>query len=151
VPFVLTRPGEGKPRSTVFAQREAGVDGLLLVLEACGAMLVAMVRTAAPEARAFHGFGTADAEGSAAMGLVETLVHMDDVAKGLGLDWTPPAGLCARSLHRLFPDAPTDTDPWATLLWATGRGELVGREPLDRWRWYSAPRSNSRAAVDPLG
>ena len=37
------------------------------------------------------------------MGVVETLVHTHDVAAGLGLTWTPPAGLCARALARLFP------------------------------------------------
>ncbi|MEZ0069212.1 hypothetical protein ABIA32_005256 [Streptacidiphilus sp. MAP12-20] len=140
VPFVLSRSAEGKPSCTIFAQRDSGVEGLLQVLESCGALLVAMVRTAAPEARAFHGFGTADAEGSAAMGLAETLVHLDDVARGLGLSWTPPGALCVRVLYRLFPEAPTDSDPWQALLWATGRGELPGRERVSGWRWYSAPR-----------
>lgn len=140
VPFVLVRTAPGKPRSTIFAQRDAGPEGLLRVLESCGALLVAMVRTAPPEARAFHGFGTTDAAGSAAMGLVETLVHADDLARGLGLAWEPPADLCARVLHRLFPDAPGGYAPWPTLLWATGRGELPGAARLERWRWDSSVR-----------
>ncbi|WP_042386183.1 hypothetical protein [Streptacidiphilus melanogenes] len=140
VPFVVVRQAPGKPRSVVFAEREAGPEGLVRVLEACGALLVAMVRTAAPEARAFHIFGAADAEGSAAMGLVETLVHADDLARGLGLDWEPPTQLCERVLHRLFPDAPGGFDPWETLLWATGRGELPGLARLGQWRWDSSVR-----------
>ncbi|MFJ4675849.1 hypothetical protein [Kitasatospora sp. NPDC088783] len=140
VPFAYRQEAPGKPTSVVFAQRAAGPRGLVQVLEACGALLVAMVRTARPQDRAFHGFGTADAEGSAAMGLVELFVHAEDLALGLGLDWTAPAGISARVLARLFPAAPTGTDPWPTLLWATGRGDLPGRERPTGWRWYSAPR-----------
>jgi hypothetical protein len=140
VPFVVVRAAPGKPRSTVFAERESGPGGLVRVLEACGALLVAMVRTAAPEARAFHVFGAADAAGSAAMGLVETLVHADDIACGLGLEWAPPEDLCERVLHRLFPDAPGGFGSWATLLWATGRGELPGLARRERWRWDSSVR-----------
>ncbi|BAJ26018.1 hypothetical protein KSE_01670 [Kitasatospora setae KM-6054] len=140
VPLVWRREAPGKPANVVFAQRETGAPGMAQVLEACGALLVAMVGAARPEHRAFHGFGTADAEGSAAMGLVELFAHAQDLALGLGLAWTAPAGISARVLHRLFPDAPTGTDPWPTLLWATGRGDLPGRERLTEWRWYSAPR-----------
>lgn len=141
VPFVWRRTGPGKPANVVFAEREGGPEGLIQVLEACGALHVAMVRTASPRARAFHVFGTTDPEGSAAMGLVELFVHAEDLALGLGLDWEAPAAICARVLRRLFPGAPPGGEPWATLLWATGRGELPGRERLARWRWDSAPRS----------
>ncbi|MFF4340918.1 hypothetical protein ACFY00_13410 [Kitasatospora sp. NPDC001540] len=140
LPLIWRREAPGKPANVVFAQREAGPQGLVQVLEACGALLVAMVRTARPQDRAFHGYGTADAEGSAAMGLVELFAHAQDLALGLGLEWTAPAGISARVLARLFPTAPTDTAPWPTLLWATGRGDLPGRERLTEWRWYSAPR-----------
>jgi hypothetical protein len=110
------------------------------VVEACGALLAAMVRTAPPDVLAHHGFGDADPEGFAAMGLVETLVHTYDLAEGLGLTWEPPAEVCARVLDRLFPDAPEDVEPWPALLWATGRAELPGRPRRTEWRWYSAPR-----------
>ncbi|MEV8635805.1 maleylpyruvate isomerase N-terminal domain-containing protein [Streptosporangium sp. NPDC051023] len=141
VPFVWTRQKPEGPANVIFAERRLGPAGLLQVLEASGALLVAMVRTASPETRAFHIFGVADPEGFAAMGLVETLVHTHDVAEGLGVTWEPPADLCARVLTRLFPDAPADTDRWHTLLWATGRSELPGRPRLTSWRWYGAPRS----------
>ncbi|GAA3369899.1 hypothetical protein GCM10020367_14380 [Streptomyces sannanensis] len=77
------------------------------------------------------------------MGVVETLVHTHEMAEGLGLDWNPPADLCGRVLHRLFPDAPTDTDRRPTLLWVTGRAELPGREGLTKWCWYGAPHVGS--------
>ena len=140
VPFVWERGRPGGPANAVHADRAAGPGGLLMVLEACGALLAAMVRTAAPEVRAHHGFGASDPEGFAAMGIVETLVHTHDLAEGLGLDWEPPAGLCARVLARLFPQAPGDAEPWPALLWATGRAALPGRPRQTTWRWYGEPR-----------
>ncbi|MDG4864476.1 hypothetical protein P8605_40655, partial [Streptomyces sp. T-3] len=124
VPFLWEARTPGGPGNAIHADPEAGPDGLLQVLEASGAFLVALVRLAPPHVRSYHVFGHSDPEGFAAMGIVETLVHTHDVAEGLGLDWEPPADLCARTLARLFPDAPTDTGPWPTLLWATGRAEL---------------------------
>ncbi|HEY5834457.1 maleylpyruvate isomerase N-terminal domain-containing protein [Streptomyces sp.] len=140
VPFVWESRRTGGPANAVHADRAAGPAGLLQVLETCGALLVAMVRTTPPDVRAYHGFGVSDPEGFAAMGLVETLVHTHDLAAGLGLAWTPPADLCARALARLFPDVPAGTGPWPTLLWATGRAGLPGRHRLETWRWDGTPR-----------
>ncbi|MFM9372293.1 hypothetical protein [Streptomyces sp. Da 82-17] len=140
VPFVWESRRPGGPANAVHADRTAGPDGLLQVLEASGALLVAMVRTTPPDTRAYHVFGTSDPEGFAAMGIVETLVHTHDLAEGLGLPWAPPADLCARTLARLFPDAPADTAPWPTLLWATGRTELPGHPRRTSWRWDGRPR-----------
>ncbi|MFD8542277.1 hypothetical protein [Streptomyces sp. NPDC059649] len=106
VPFVWESRRPGGPANAVHADRAAGPAGLLQVLEASGALLVAMVRTASPEVRAHHVFGVSDPEGFAAMGMVETLVHTHDLAEGLGLAWEPPADLCERVLARLFPDVP---------------------------------------------
>jgi hypothetical protein len=50
--------------------------------------------------------------------IVETLVHMHDVAEGLGVGWAPPADLCGRLLARFCPDAPTDTESHAVALGA---------------------------------
>ncbi|MGW4425369.1 hypothetical protein [Streptosporangium sp. NPDC004631] len=139
VPFDWIRRNPGGPANVIFANRRLGPAGLLQVLEASGALLVAVVRTASPDVRAFHVFGVADPEGFAAMGVVEILVHTHDVAEGLGVGWEPPADLCDRVLNRLFPDAPTDTDRWPALLWSTGRADLPGRPHPTSWRWYGAP------------
>lgn len=141
VPFVWESRRPGGPANAIHADRAAGAAGLLQVLEASGALLVAMVRTTPPQVRAYHVHGVSDAEGFAAMGVVETLVHTHDLAEGLGLAWSPPADLCSRALIRLFPDVPHTTDPWSTLLWATGRGELPGHPRRTTWRWYGTPRS----------
>lgn len=141
VPFVWESRRIGGPANAVHADRAAGSAGLLQVLEASGALLVAMVRTTAPHVRAFHVHGVSDPEGFAAMGIVETLVHTYDLAAGLGLDWQPPAGMCARVLARLFPHVPATADPWTTLLWATGRAELPEHPRLTKWRWYGAPQA----------
>jgi hypothetical protein len=141
VSFAWESRRPGGPANAIHTDRTAGPAGLLQVLEASGALLVAMVRTTPSRVRAHHVFGVSDPEGFAAMGIVETLVHTHDLAEGLGLAWTPPADLCSRVLNRLFPDAPKTTDPWTTLLWATGRAELPGHPRLTTWRWYGAPRS----------
>lgn len=140
VPFLVESRRPGGPANAIHADRAAGVEGVLQVLEASGALLVAMVRTASPDARAHHVFGLSDAEGFAAMGIVEAVVHTHDLAEGLGLDWEPPADLCARVLGRLFPHAPVDAEPWPALLWCTGRGELPGRPRQARWRWDAEVR-----------
>jgi hypothetical protein len=143
VPYLCESRRPGGPDNAVHADRVGGADGLLQVLDASGALLIAMVRTTPPEVRAFHSFGVSDAEGFAAMGIVELMVHTYDLADGLGLVWDPPADLCARVLARLFPDIPdlpSGTDPWATLLWATGRGELPGQPRVTKWRWDGTPR-----------
>ena len=140
VPFLWERRRPGGPANSIWADRTAGPAGLLQVLEASGALLTAIVSTTSPAVRAHHVFGSADPEGFAAMGVVETLVHTHDIAEGLGLHWDPPAELCGRVLHRLFPDAPAGGDPWQTLLWSTGRAELPGRPRPTTWRWYGAPR-----------
>jgi hypothetical protein len=70
--------------------REQGTTCLLQAVEACGALLVAMVTTASPGARGWHPAGTSDPEGFAAMGVTEILAHGHDAAQGLGVRWEPP-------------------------------------------------------------
>ncbi|MFB7469730.1 hypothetical protein [Kitasatospora sp. NPDC056184] len=138
VPFVSRRPFPGGPNGFVHARREDGPRGLLEVLEASGGLMIAIARARTPEVRAFHPWGLADPAGFVAMSLVETLVHVHDVAEGLGLPWEPPAGVCRRTLARLFPDVSLDpAGPWPTLLWATGRVALPGRPRRTGWRWYA--------------
>lgn len=135
---VAQRPGG--PENTVFLDRESGPDGMYEGLEAMVGYLAAMVATRLPTPRRFGGYGITDTEGFAAMGVAETLLHAYDIGSGLGVDFTPPADLCDRTLGRLFPEAPRDTHRWQTLLWATGRAELPGLEgPGSKWRWHSAP------------
>ena len=84
------------------------------------------------------------------MGCAELLLHTWDVAEGRGLDWAPPTPLADAVVTRLFPWAPADADPWAALLWATGRGELPGREPVTSWRWHCAPLSEWDGHAAPV-
>ena len=139
VPFAWQRR-PGGPALTISVDAGTEHAGLVQVFEACGAFLSSLVATAPPGTRAWHPMGVGDPEGFAAMGVVEVLVHMRDVAAGLGITWTPPEDLCDRVLYRLFPDAPADTPRWDTLLWATGRGELADLARLDgEWSWHAAP------------
>ncbi|MEV1021851.1 hypothetical protein [Streptomyces sp. NPDC050264] len=140
-PFGGSRRRPEGPRNTITAEPAVGPAGLLQVIEGCGGLLAAVTRVTPATARAHHVFGISDPEGFAAMGVVETLLHAHDLARGLGVDFAAPAGLCARTLHRLFPDAPDGVEPWPALLWLTGRGDLPGRERVGKWRWYGAPRA----------
>jgi hypothetical protein len=150
VPFANDPRRAQGPRNTIYVHHAAGPAGLVQAVDACGGLLAAMLRTASPDLRAFHFNGVTDPEGFAAMGVAETLLHMHDLARGLGLAWDPPADLCARVLTRLFPDITSPdgflsddtTDaagPWPVLLWATGRGDLPGRDRRTTWRWYGEP------------
>ncbi|OEU88397.1 hypothetical protein DB35_18985 [Streptomyces abyssalis] len=139
IPFGFTRRQPDGPANVVFADRDAGPEGLLRVMEACGSLLTAMVRTAPAELRAWHPYGVSDSAGFAAMGVVETLVHVHDVAQGIGVPWEPPEDLCRRVLVRLFPDVRVDAAPWPALLWATGRTDLPGHPRRTEWRWYGEP------------
>lgn len=134
------RARPGGPLLTVFGEPDAGTEGLVQVLDACGGLLSSLVRTAPPSVRAYHVYGVSDPPGFAAMGIVEVLVHLQDLAPVLEFDWVPDDAVCARVLHRLFPTAPTGTERWPTLLWATGRAELPGHPRLPKWRWAGEPR-----------
>jgi hypothetical protein len=115
VPFECESRRPGGPTNAVHVDLAAGPAGLLQVLEASGALLIAVVRTTPSRVRAYHSDGVSDPEGFAAMGVVEILVYTHDLAEGLGLAWAPPADLCSRALARLFPAAPGTTEPWPTL------------------------------------
>jgi RimJ/RimL family protein N-acetyltransferase len=118
---------------------EEGTDnaGALRVISTMGTLLAAAIRTTPREVRAFHPypFRSANREGFAAMGVAEVLLHTHDIAQGLGAAYEPAPELCDFVLTRLFPHVQPGPTPWRTLLWATGRGELPGREPVTAWRW----------------
>ncbi|QGV78955.1 GNAT family N-acetyltransferase [Streptomyces ficellus] len=137
--------------------------GLVRVIEATGGLLSAAVRTTPQDVTAWHPYGMAGADGFAAMGVVEALLHTYDILGALGEPgWRAPGHLAARVLDRLFPHAPRDldatetataTDPWRTLLWATGRAGLGDLPRPAVWRWYAAPVRSERlllCEVSPL-
>ena len=105
------------------------------------ASLMAAVANGVPaDFRARHSTGIPDIEGFLAMGCVEVLLHCWDTMNGTEIEFAGDEGIAGRMLQRLFPWSPTDTSPWETLLFATGRGELDGHEsPGERWMWHSNP------------
>jgi RimJ/RimL family protein N-acetyltransferase len=118
---------------------EEGTDpaGLIDVVETTGTLLGMALRTTPPRARAFHPFPfrSANREGFAAMGVTETLLHTYDIAEGFAVAYEPDGGLAEFALTRIFPQVRPGPAPWPTLLWATGRGDLHGREPVTEWVW----------------
>ena len=111
-------------------------SGVLDVVQACGTLLRTAVAAAAPATRAWH-WGPTDADGFAALGADELLVHAWDIAQGLHLPWRPPGPLCAAVLARLFPDAPPG-DPTDVLLWCTGRTPLGALPRRTSWTLKAA-------------
>ena len=101
-------------------------------------VLARTVDSASPDERGWHPHGVADPAGFAAIGCAELLVHGADVAGALTLRWSPPAGPAAAVVVRLFPEVPAVADPVAGLLWATGRGDLPGRERRTDWTYAMA-------------
>jgi hypothetical protein len=140
VPFGWRQSRPGAPYLTVFVEPAEGPAALLEVLETCGAMLAALVEVVPPDRMSFHNYGPSNPSGFAAMGVVEVLAHLHDVTTGLGLEWVPPADLCAGALARLFPEAPAGFEPWPTLLWCTGRADLPGHPAPTSWKWDGSPR-----------
>jgi uncharacterized protein (TIGR03083 family) len=136
---VIAQPEHGYLPIEAVLDPGASNHEILEAVSMCGQLLRLAVDTTSADARAWHPQGTSDPDGFAAMGVLETLVHTYDIARGLGLDWTPPGRLCEPVVERLFPGAP-DGDPARVLLYATGRGELPGRPRQLEWSWNSAVR-----------
>jgi hypothetical protein len=118
---------------------EVGLAEVVRQMRGAAEVLARTVDAAGPDDRGWHDWGISDASGFAGMGCAELLIHAGDVAAAIGLDWTPPAYLAAALRDRLFPWAPRLAQPWASVLWATGRGELPGLARVTSWRWHSAP------------
>ncbi len=118
------------------------VAELVEVHRALAVVLAEVIRSMPEDARGWHPAGLADRYGFAAMACTETLVHTHDIAQGLGVDFTPPPGVPARTLARLFPWVNDEGDPWQTLLYAAGRRGLGGNERrAPNWSWQCAPLS----------
>ncbi|MFF3788369.1 maleylpyruvate isomerase N-terminal domain-containing protein [Streptomyces sp. NPDC001933] len=142
VPLRISSDRPAGPANVIFGDREAGPEGLLTVVEACGGLLATAVDTTDSATLAPHVFDASDPEGFAAMGIVETLVHTHDIAQSMTRVGEPLQDLSERVLARLFPDVPVIDTPWSTLLWATGRIETHDRPRRTNWRWYGEPRSH---------
>ena len=118
------------------------VAELVEVHRALAVVLAEVLRSMPESARGWHPAGMADRYGFAAMACTEVLVHTHDIAQGLGVDFTPPPGVPARTLARLFPWVDDEGDPWQTLLYAAGRRGLGGNERrAPNWSWQCAPLS----------
>ncbi|MFI1421981.1 GNAT family N-acetyltransferase [Streptomyces sp. NPDC020731] len=134
---------------TISLDEDTDNTGVLKTIEATGALLAAAIRTTPRAVRAFHPypFRHANREGFAAMGIAEVLLHTHDIAEGTGIGYEPPAELASFVLTRIFPRVKPGPTPWRTLLWATGRGELPGREPVTGWKWSNNPVLRSERLV----
>jgi hypothetical protein len=131
------------PRASGYALFDLILDGtpgpaeLREVLQATGGILSSVVRTTDPTTLSWHPYGLAGPRDYAAMGIVEVLVHTEDLSRGLGFNWSPPTDLCTRVLDHLFANIHQEYEPWPTLLWATGRLSLGEHPRQETWRWVN--------------
>ncbi|MDE2803449.1 MAG: maleylpyruvate isomerase family mycothiol-dependent enzyme [Chloroflexota bacterium] len=128
------------------------IADLVEVHRALARVLAETLRAMPDAARGWHPAGMADRYGFAAMSCTEVLVHTNDIAQGLGVEFTPPDGVAARTLARLFPWVQPEGNPWQTLLYAAGRrplGEMERRAP--NWSWQCAPLSEWNGEVRVRG
>src|SRR5215831_19089276 len=105
---LVARPTGRYVRFLAKADEDASPAEVLEFAEAGGRILAATIRSAAPDTRAYHPTGLADPAGFAGMGCVETLIHGEDIAHGVGAALDPRADLCERLLVRMFPHALDD-------------------------------------------
>jgi uncharacterized protein (TIGR03083 family) len=117
----------------------ASPSDLVRTLETFAEVLARALDGAVPGDVGWHSAGHPDAVGFAAMACDELLVHTLDAAAGLGHPFNPPPDVAARTVARLFPEAPTGHDPVATLLWANGRVPLGDVPQRTSWKWHCAP------------
>ena len=128
---VAAAPQEGYLPVDLAVRTGVPPSGLLVVIASTARLLSAAVSATSAESRAWH-WGPTDPGGFIALGCNELLVHGHDIARGLGIDWKPPAPLASAVLDRLFPDAP-EGDPGEVLLWCTGRLALGTRPRRTSW------------------
>lgn len=136
---LVTQVADGYLPFRVVANPGTPPRGLLDLIEMGGALLALTVSRAPKTAQAYHSYGIADAEGFAALGAAEVVLHTHDIATGLGVAYQPEPRICSWLLNRLHRDLPTHDDPWQLLQWATGRGDLPGHQRIRKWRWHPAP------------
>jgi hypothetical protein len=106
-------------------------------------VLEKVVKDADPADRAWHAYGTSDAVGFAAMGVVEVSIHTYDLAKGFGIDFMPNSDAAKFAIDRIFSgttEYPAHQSQGELLLWLAGRTELSGVPRRQGWKWNGAPR-----------
>jgi Mycothiol maleylpyruvate isomerase N-terminal domain len=128
---VAASPGEKYLPVDLVVRADVPPSGLLIVIESTARLLSKTVAATPAGARAWH-WGPTDPGGFIALGCNELLVHGYDIARGLGVDWKPPAPLASAVVDRLFPDAP-EGDAGDVLLWCTGRRPLGARPRRTSW------------------
>jgi hypothetical protein len=120
----------------------APIAELLFSVGALAEVLALVGAAKGADARGWHDWGVADAEGFVAMGTIEILLHTWDIASAFDLPLSDPdqAGeLAGRLVPRLFPSAPVGPSPFDSLLAATGRPRPPGKRRAPSWQWHSAP------------
>jgi hypothetical protein len=142
--FLASRRQDSYPEFGVFTLGpHADPEVLAGAVETAARVLSAVVTVAEPDVRAViwrrprsETRGPAD---FVARGALELILHAHDVGQGIGVDFTPPEGLCQRLREhtRSWPmwqspgwtDLSLTGDAWSDLLTASGRGSSPRLSP----------------------
>ena len=128
---VTAGPREAYLPLDLVVRPDASQAQLLTVVETAASLLVLALRSASPDARAWH-FGLTDASGFATMAVNELVVHTWDITQGLGVDGEPPQHLAHKVLARLWTAAP-EGPAGQVLLWCNGRVALPDHPRVGDW------------------
>lgn len=120
---------------------DATQEELLDAIVGCAAAMANAARQSPPGAVGYHVSGMHDAEGFLAMEVVDLLVHAEDVARGLGLDYNPPEDLCEVALDSGHPNYAGRRPAWPALLWVWGRPHPATTS------WGASPAVRDRSSV----
>ena len=127
---------------------DRSIGELVNVHLALSNVLAAVLRSMSEDARSIHPRGSPTATVSPRWPARRPWCTRGNIARGLGVDFMPPAYIAAKSLARLFPWVQDDGDPWQTLLYAAGRRDLGGNDRrAPNWSWQCAPLSEWKGDI----
>lgn len=140
---------------SIVAKRDGEIPAppaaLLAGVEAMAAVLADVVTAAPPGARAvaYPGRPALAAPDFVAIGCTEVLIHTDDICRGFGVPFAPPAPLCRKLIDRGSPWAlRLGVDPWTALRFASGR---IAVPPYGRLGPDGVPVTPEQHALMGLG
>ena len=96
-------------------------EELLGAILGCATAMANAARQSPPGAVGYHASGMRHAGDFLAMEVVDLLVHAEDVAKGLDLEYNPPEDLCEVALDTGHPEHAGRRPAWPALLWVWSR------------------------------
>ena len=143
---LAARPEGGVlPFKELEAAPSASPSNLTDGLEGMGRIMSAVLRQTPPDVEVAWYGESRHLNTWAAATANEVLLHVHDVASGVGIEFRPPEDIARDVLGHAHPDTEPGDDAWATLVRASGRP--FGDAELAAWREAAAERRSRPAPV----